>query len=500
MPDSPTQRTPAETYILGELEVYNWGPFCNRHRVDIHPQGTAIIGTTASGKTTLIDALMTLLTKTPRYNLASTGGHESDRDLSSYVRGVHGDGSNEGDQQRHIRRGRTVTGLCARFVCGKKSVQLGAIFWFDGQSSAASDRKNLWFFCERNDQSLEQWLTLHHDGGVRAINKYARDTAGLSVTNTKTKYLAQVRRFFEVSENAFSLLNRAAGLKQLNNINEIFRDYVLEDHSAFERAAQVVTEFNDLAAIREELEVARRQQQSLVPVLTVHQKFISADKRLAQHKELLHVLPIWFARCGAKLWAQHFEELGQKIEQFEHKSAALKTSKRDIKQQEDRLNEIYIAAGGGKVSQLKEQLEQINVTLKLRQETLREYQKLVKKLRLDDTPTREALKLNQQQAVQTQTQLLEQKTACREAIYDHGANLKVAESACGTLKKEIQKIIARPGSNVPGQFQDFRADLADALNMSEAALPFVAELVEIKPEEQDWRGAIERALGAHRLR
>lgn len=29
---------------------------------------------------------MTLLCANPRYNLASTGGHESDRDLVSYVR------------------------------------------------------------------------------------------------------------------------------------------------------------------------------------------------------------------------------------------------------------------------------------------------------------------------------------------------------------------------------------------------------------------------------
>ena len=31
-------------------------------------------------------------------------------------------------------------------------------------------------------------------------------------------------------------------------------------------------------------------------------------------------------------------------------------------------------------------------------------------------------------------------------------------------------------------------------------MPFVAEMVQVKPEEQEWRGAIERALGGHRLR
>ena len=55
----------------------------------------------------------------------------------------------------------------------------------------------------------------------------------------KNAYLAQLRRFFEVGENAFALLNRAAGLKQINSIDEVFRELVLDDTSAFERAAEV---------------------------------------------------------------------------------------------------------------------------------------------------------------------------------------------------------------------------------------------------------------------
>ena len=81
------------TYRLGRLEVYNWGPFHGLHRADFDSIGTAIIGPTGSGKTTLVDALMTLLVAHPRYNLASTGGHESDRTLPSYIRGeLGGDG------------------------------------------------------------------------------------------------------------------------------------------------------------------------------------------------------------------------------------------------------------------------------------------------------------------------------------------------------------------------------------------------------------------------
>ena len=108
------------SFILQELHLYHWGAFAGRHQVAIDPGNSAIIGPTGSGKTTLVDALMTLLCASPRYNLASTGGHESDRDLVSYVRGASGQGNDSGD---HIARaGRCTTGVAAR---------LEAVAWVD---------------------------------------------------------------------------------------------------------------------------------------------------------------------------------------------------------------------------------------------------------------------------------------------------------------------------------------------------------------------------------
>ncbi|MEN1933814.1 hypothetical protein P4909_23680 [Escherichia coli] len=78
-------------------------------------------------KTTLVDALMTLLCANPRYNLASTGGHESDRDLISYVRGVSGLGDG-GEGQSHIARpSKTVTGIAATLEREGKQVRLGGV-------------------------------------------------------------------------------------------------------------------------------------------------------------------------------------------------------------------------------------------------------------------------------------------------------------------------------------------------------------------------------------
>jgi len=306
---------PPTAYILTHLDLYNWGPFGGRHCAEIDPKGTAIIGPTGSGKTTLVDALMTLLTHQPRYNLASTGGHESDRDLISYIRGVSGAGNNSGDNSHIARPGTTVTAVSARLSNGDKAIRIGALFWIDGSSSAASDLKRLWLFSERDDQSLDTWLAVHHEGGARELKQHARDNAGLQANDSKKAYLAQVRRFFEVGENAFTLLNRAAGLKQLNSIDEIFRELVLDDHSAFDRASEVANEFDDLAAIHSELETARKQHQSLLPIAETYKKHQGATNELDQQLLLKDILPIWFAQTGYELWSSRKQDLERQLDE-----------------------------------------------------------------------------------------------------------------------------------------------------------------------------------------
>lgn len=205
----------AQSFVLSALDLYNWGPFNGRHHAEIDVQGTAVVGPTGSGKTTLVDALMTLICEYPKYNLASTGGHESDRDLVSYVRGKSGEGNHVDDT--HIARpGKTVSAISASLHDGERRVDLVALFWLEGSSSATSDLKRLWIFNQAQNEALDHWLEQHHEGGKRALKQHAKETPGLQIWDSKKAYLAQLKRFFEVGENAFTLLNRAAGLKQLN--------------------------------------------------------------------------------------------------------------------------------------------------------------------------------------------------------------------------------------------------------------------------------------------
>jgi uncharacterized protein YPO0396 len=57
------------------------------------------------------------------------------------------------------------------------------------------------------------------------------------------------------------------------------------------------------------------------------------------------------------------------------------------------------------------------------------------------------------------------------------------------------KALERQRSNLPARLVDLRERMARALSIPEAKLPFAGELVEVRSDSTEWRGAIERVLG-----
>jgi uncharacterized protein YPO0396 len=502
-PEFPAMALPAEdesSFLLTAIDVFNWGPFHGRHRCAIDPRGTAIIGPTGSGKTTIVDALMTLLAPFPKYNLASTGGHESDRDLISYIRGVSGVENAQAENSHVARPEKTLTGLAATYFDGRQTVTLGGLLWVDGSSNAADDLKRLWFFARDIPEPLDTLLTLHHEGGKAAITRHVRDTAGLRVFPSKKEYLAQVRSFFDVGENAFSLLNRAAGLKQINSIDQIFRELVLDDRSAFDRAAEVAREFDTLHGIYEELQTARRQRDSLLPIRQGKTDWEKVAAKLSARRRFKEILPVWFAEAAVHLWQTEVEKLTAAKEETE----ALLHSAEELAGRHEQhvrtLNEEYLRHGGAAIQGIEELIrtkEQLAFQIR---GAAGQYETYATSLGLaagtDETTFLENLR-----------RLPEVKAAAESAHADarqHALNLAAELTGhCETehtLSAEIRQVEARPNSNIPAPYQAFRELLANELGMTCDDLPYVAEMIEVKASERHWQGAIERAIGSERLR
>lgn len=487
------------SFLLRQLEVYNWGPFHGLHRADFDPAGTAIIGPTGSGKTTLVDALMTLLVAQPRYNLASTGGHESDRTLIEYVRGVLGGDGADG-RQAVARPGKTMSGVCATYVAGDQTLRLAAIFWTEGTGNAAEDLKRRWVFSLADDQTLEKWLRMLHGDGLRDLLKMGRETADLRFFDSKRSFLERVRKFFDVGDNAFTLLNRAAGLKQLNSIDEIFRELVLDDRSAFDRALEVAAEFDNLAAIHAELELAQKQLESLLPVREENEKRVKSLAKTETCRILKTILPVWFATQGESRWGAEADRLRQNIESLQQTIDADERRACDLRLNVDSLREQYLELGGNVIGALESTIAAQSKLVDERRRHARQYLQWVAKFGLSDELSESALRSNQAALAQRLESERRQHAAYQTQTLEALSEAREEEHRLREIESSLLKVKQRPGSNIPPAFQDFRAELAAQLSLNESELPFLAELIEVKPAESAWRGAIERAIGTDRLR
>ncbi len=487
------------TFVLQQLELFNWGPFSGLHRADFDSEGTAIIGPTGSGKTTLVDALMTLLVSQPRYNLASTGGHESDRTLISYVRGVLGGDGSDGREQV-ARAGKTITGICATYHNGEETLKLAGLLWTDGTSNAAADLKRRWIFSLAEEQTLESWLRSLDENGARELMRTGRETAKLRIFDSKKAYLSHTRKFFDVGENAFTLLNRAAGLKQLNSIDEIFRDLVLDDRTAFDRALEVAGEFDNLAGIHAELELARRQQESLVPVAEEHRKLLKSREKEKRLRLLKRIVPIWFAMQGVQRWSSKLQEIESNLETLQSQRSDRSEEEQICRSKVDTLREQYLELGGNVIGELENTIAAQSERVDTRRKYAADYRRMIATFGLADGLSESTLTKNQAALAGQREQVEGQRDAKHDQTLVALSEQRASESEAAEIESAIRKVKERPGSNIPPRFQDFRSELAEQLALKDGDLPFLAELVEVKSEESAWRGAIERAIGSERLR
>ncbi len=503
--DDTQSKVKPDAYSLNQLEVYNWGPFSGLHRIHFDPRGCSLIGQTGSGKTTLVDAIMTLLCAQPRYNLASTGGHESDRDLISYIRGVTGIGGE--DEAAHIARpAQTITGIRAEFSCAEKSVYLTALLWLDSTSSSQSDMKRLWIFDRdasstsslEKSQQLSDYLEQLKELGARGLKIQLKEIEGILVTENKKAYLAQCRRFFEVGENAFVLLNRAAGLKQLNNIDALFRELVLDDRAAFSRAAEVINEFDELQGIHAELQIAKRQQTSLLPIESNYKKHQKTKQKLEQLNQQYQLIPSWFAHHAVQLWSQQAEinqteiqvchtELTQAHEQLQQQQA-----------QVDNAYQRYQQLGGASIEELKRQLNDKQLHIGHIKQKILDYESLCQNTDLNPTLSATQLIQNQHIAEQKLVELKTQEDELEQIQEQQTQQTLNKEEKKTELAEEISDVLAAPDSNIPGQFRRFQYELAQQLQIPVAEVPYIAQCIEV--QDKPWQGAIERAIGSHRLR
>jgi uncharacterized protein YPO0396 len=485
---------------LNAVELVNWGTFDGLHRADISRQGHLITGHSGSGKSSLLDAIATVLTppKWRRFNAAAqdSSNIRDDRSLVSYVRGAWrrqtDDETGEAVSQ-YLRPGATWSGILLRYegAEGAEPVNLIRLFHIRKSSNSSDDLREL-NVIRRGDVHLTDFTDFVRNGiEVRQIKAQWDDAV---VTDQHSAFSARFRGLLGIaSENALQLLHKTQSAKNLGSLDQLFRSFMLEEPRTSALADTAVTQFGELSE--------------------AHRLVVEARKQV----ELLEQLRQPIADYRGGLAAQRAaEKLSAAL--FDYRD--MRALERDRKERES-LRELQAKADEA-VREASEQAstarnERVTAQLRMQQvggDALESQRLLVEHAREElhrvfSLRTRTAISLNEIGVAMPESaeQLEELRSAARrerdnvassdasakQALNDLHRERVTAQNEVRNLESELTELRARP-SNIDQRLLRARALIATSASMVESALPFAGELMDVDPKFASWTGAIERVL------
>jgi uncharacterized protein YPO0396 len=488
-----------EQYRICKLQVYNWGTFGGLHEIPISEKGFLFVGGSGTGKTTLLDAFSALLIP-PRlieFNAAASEADRSkrDRNLVSYIRGAWAEQKDEDSgiiAKRYLRPGATWSALALTYKNGLGHiVVLVQIFWLKGNASGSADVKRHFFVFEKEFdlRELEEFGKSNHD--IRKLKQslgdiFARDEFGSY--KERFCYLLGIQ-----NDMALKLLHKTQSAKNLGDLNTFLREFMLDKPETYSAAERLINEFGELNAAHQAVITARKQIETLAPARDKHLYMEQTLKQRTNLNELQAGINNYKEIRRRQLLKEQIAALNIEVEGLEgeisRRQGLLENQRNILSELERRHRDI----GGDQIEQWEKEKQELE---RQRIEHSRKQEQAVEACRelgwsLGETQQEFASVVGK--ARDEIDGLEDRKNAAREELIFYSGKKKDAEDAFTKTIKEVRSLESQL-SNIPASMLDMRQHIASSIGISEAALPFVGELIEVKASESVWQGAIERVL------
>lgn len=482
-------------FRLSRLEVFNWGTFDKRVWT-LAPGGknALLTGDIGSGKSTLVDAVTTLLVPAQRiaYNKAA-GADAKERSLRSYVLGHYKSERNEASGHAKpvaLRDSSQYSVILGMFHNAgfDKTVTLAQVFWL---RDTVGQPERFYLVSEKNLSIKDDFS--HFGTAIDPLKKRLRKS-GATLFDTFPPYSALFRRLFGgLGEQALELFHQTVSMKSVGNLTDFVRHHMLEPFEVVPRIASLISHFDDLNRAHAAVLRAKNQVELLAPLVTdcdAHAAAVAATDDLRACREALRS---YFAGLKLGLIDTRLQTLAEdlardtaKVQKLEEVQSGQRTRERDVR--------LSLAeSGGDRLGRIASDIAQRQIEITRRQANSTRYDELRRQLELLSVGSTEDL-VAQQQACQ---QLLEAATTrfdgVQNALTEAGVDFKQQRNAHDELSAEISSLKGRR-SNIDAQQIAMRAELCAALSLPEDSMPFAGELIEVRDEQRDWEGAIERLL------
>ena len=488
-----------EQFRISRLQVYNWGTFSGLHDIPVSKRGFLFVGRSGAGKTTLLDVFSALLVP-PRwvdFNAAAREAEKSgrDRNLVSYIRGAWAEQKDDASGEiatRYLRPGTTWSALALSYrnPIGQEVV-LVQVLWLRGSANGPADVRRQFLIFERGFDLGELEVFGQSNLDVRKLKQTFTDAF------IRPEFRSYCERFCRLlgieSEMALRLLHKTQSAKNLGDLNTFLREFMLDKPATFEVADRLVSEFDELNAAHQAVVTARRQVETLGPARERHRQRRSLLDERSWLDELLAGIDGYCDGRRMNLLRQQIQRLNVQADglqgEISRRLAALGQHSDSLRELVRRHREV----GGDQIETWqteKAALEQQRANrLRKREQAKQACDQLG--WTLPDSPQRFAERVGE--ARQELERWERVSTADREERDRLVIQEREAETAFAQTAGEV-KALERQPSNIPGHMLDLRQEIASAIGVAESALPFIGELIEVKPDEAHWQGAIERVL------
>jgi len=149
--------------------------------------------------------------------------------------------------------------------------------------------------------------------------------------------------------------------------------------------------------------------------------------------------------------------------------------------------------GGQRMDIIKQEIQQDENLLQMRQGNFRQYEKQAQQLSLVVPQSAVEFQKNTEQLAEKKRTELQLKDELAEELSSYDLNSKDIEKEIARTRSELESLRQRK-SSIPREYVEIRDELCRDLDLAEAEMPFAGELMEVKPSESEWEGAIERLL------
>lgn len=484
-------------FRLHRLEVLNWGTF-NEKVWKIEPTGfnSLITGDIGSGKSTLVDAILTLLVPNQKivYNKAA-GAENRERTLNSYIRGEYKSLKSEFSSNSspvYLREEDEYTVLLARFYNKgfESGYTLAQVFWMRNGNAEK------FFVISKKDLRIKDHFKLiSNEKDIAAMKKRLKNHEQTEVFDFFKDYSSKFRSYFGItSEKVLELFYQTVSMKSVGKLTDFMRNHMLEKQDIKEKIEEIKKNYENLTKSHEAVQRAKQQLELLTPINVKIGEYQTIFDQNAQWKKSIDFLPIFFADKKSTILDKEIQYQATVREQTEHEISKLDQDLENLRDQEKEIiRSIDQNKEGQRLNQLDKDINSLEKVKKIKLTQNQAYAKLCVQLNFFKDPDEGQFQqtLNEANALHLSTESdLKSLSTQRDSAMEVYRKLR---DSFNEDKKELDSLTGRK-TKIPEKNIQIRNLILTNLHLEESDLPFAGELLQIKKDEKPWEGAIERVL------